>query len=165
MVKLRVLTIINPSHLTIPVSSSNYVASFCQDSVHRVSATANLSRDFLGRILSTWVAGLAGAGLTWLTGFVDSQKVPTSTDTSGGSPVLACVSQCHGESGGVVIACLCLSLGLSVGLLLPAAKPDGPRSADVPENPVKASPEVCTPAVKDQTQEVSIPFRRVRRPP
>ena len=80
-------------------------SSFCQDSLHRVSATADL------RILSTWVAGLAWAGLTWLTGFGDS-LTPTSTDTSDGSPVLACVCHCHCESGGIAIACLCLAFGL-----------------------------------------------------
>ena len=98
-----------PSHFTIAICSSNYVVSFCQDSLHRVSATANMSREILGRILSTWVTGLAGAGLTWLTGFVDSPKFPTSTDTSGGGPDLACVCRCHCESGGIVIACLCLA--------------------------------------------------------
>ena len=46
----------------------------------------------------------------------------------------------------------------------PAATPDGPRSADVPENPAKALPKVRTPVVNDQAQEVSVPIRRARCP-
>ena len=65
-----------------------------------------LSRETVGRILSTGVAGYAGASLTWLTGLGDSPRTPTSTDTSSGSPALACACHCHCVSGGLLIACL-----------------------------------------------------------
>ena len=62
------------------------------------------------RILCSWVAGLAGAGLTWLRGTVDSTENPTSADSGSESRVPTCACQC---------ACLCLSIGLSLGLFLP----------------------------------------------
>ena len=143
--------------ITSPVSVKTLCAEF--------SATVNLSREILGRVLCSWVAELAGTGLTWLRGTVDSTEAPTSSDSGGESRVLTCACQCHCGSGGVVIACLCLSIGLSVGLFLPFTKPDSLRYTDAPEGSIEVLSEASTPAVNDQTLEVSTAFRRARCPP
>ena len=99
--------------------------------VKTLRATTNLSREVVGRILSTWVAGFAEASLTWLTGSGDSPESPTSTDSSSGSPALACACHCHCASGGLDVACLCLAIGFSVEYLFSAAAGDSDRGLDV----------------------------------